>query len=526
MKTYLVIFLLAAGSSLIFTPLVRAICNAWGWLDEIRDERRVHLKPVPRLGGVAVFGALALSLGTLFLRENLLTQNLRASGATLLPLALPALLIFACGVYDDLRGASSRFKFGAQALAGALFYALGGRIEGLALPFFGTIPLPPVIGCLITIFWIMAVTNAFNLLDGLDGLAAGAALFASLVLLTVSYLMGHTVLTVFSFALCGALAGFLRYNFNPASIFLGDSGSLLLGFLLAALAVLGAQKASTAVALTIPLVAFGLPITDTAFALVRRFISGQPLFVGDREHFHHKLLERGWSHRQVVLVLYAVCASFGLASLLFVSQSPMTGVFLLVVGVVAVLGVSHLRYHEVDEVSASVRRNAVERRSRAAHNVCVRRAAHKMRQAENFGDIEIALQEMLAHGQFGGAKLTLYSQATQPKKVTVEASDQFTTKCCNWSWVRSDLEPLTAFAENATWRLTLPLVTDTHNWGTVTFYRPLTEGDILLDLNVLCRTFRRAVIYALGRVAPPREAALPQSKQLFTQWPQQILKDS
>lgn len=503
MKTYLVIFLLSAIGALIFTPLVRHFCIVWGWLDEIRDERRVHHQPVPRLGGIAVFGALALSLSTLVLRENLLTQSLRASSATLLPIIIPALLIFACGVYDDLRGASSRFKFAAQALAGVLFYALGGRIEGLALPFLGIVSLPPVLGCLLTVFWIMAVTNAFNLLDGLDGLAAGAALFASLVLLTVSYLMGHTVLTVFGFALCGALAGFLRYNFNPASIFLGDSGSLLLGFLLAALAVMGAQKASTAVALTIPLVAFGLPITDTAFALIRRFMSGQPLFVGDREHFHHKLLERGWSQRQVVLVLYAVCASFGLASLLFVNQSPITGIFLLVVGVAVVLGVGRLRYHEVDEMGASVRRNAVERRTRAAHNICVRRAAHQMRQAESLADVETALHTMLAHGQFGAARLVLVQQA-----LTHE-----------WSWVREDLAAKVAFDEKSTWQIALPLVSENHNWGLLTLYRPLGEGDILLDINTLCRNFPRAMGYALGRIAQ-HPAAPAQQKRLLTEWPQ------
>ena len=327
MKTYLLIFLLAAGSSLLFTPLVRRLCEYMGWLDEARDARRVHKKPVPRLGGVALFGALVVSLGFLPLLQNQLTLTLGASLPRLWPIVLPAALIFLCGVYDDLFGVNARFKFAAQILAGTLFYALGGRIEGLAVPLLHTLALPAAVGFVVTVFWVVAITNAFNLLDGLDGLAAGAALFASLVLLVVSHQMEQPLITIFALALCGALAGFLRYNFNPASIFLGDSGSLLLGFLLSALAVQGAQKASTAVALTIPLIAFGLPIFDTLVSLIRRFISGKPLFAGDREHVHHKLLERGWSQRKVVLALYGVCALLGLFSLLFINNSSMTGLF-------------------------------------------------------------------------------------------------------------------------------------------------------------------------------------------------------
>ncbi len=491
MKTYLLIFLLAAGSSLVFTPLVRRLCERLGWLDEIRDERRIHTKPVPRLGGIAIFSALVVSLGVLLLLDNLITQSLHGGGPRLLPIVLPATLIFLCGVYDDVMGMSARFKFAVQAVGGLLFYALGGRIEGLALPFWGTLALPSVVGCLLTVFWIVAVTNAFNLLDGLDGLAAGAALFASLILLVVSYQMGQPLITVFGLALCGSLAGFLRYNFNPASIFLGDSGSLLLGFLLAALSVQGAQKASTAVALTIPLVAFGLPIFDTLFALMRRFISGKPLFEGDREHFHHKLLERGWSHRRVVLSLYVVCALFGLSSLLFVSSSPMTGLFLVIIGVVVIIGVSGLRYHEVDEVGAGVRRNTGERRSRLANNVVVRRASQKMSYADSLEEIIAAFEVMLAHEQFAGVRLWL-------TPVDEDIPD--------WSWVRSDVTPEAIFDEARNWRLSLPLLSQIHGeTGRIEFYRTVQDGNLLLDINLLCYRFAQETARAWARVSLPQK---------------------
>src|SRR4030095_9074820 len=160
--------------------------------------------------------------------------------------------------------------------------------------------------------------------------------------------------------------GFLRYNFHPASIFLGDSGALFVGFMLAALSVEGTQKASTAVTVAIPIIAFGLPIVDTGVTLIRRFVSRKPLFLGDRGHIHHMLLERGWSQRRAALVLYGVCAAFALLTLLFAGNSGLTGLVLFVVGVAVVVAVGHLRYHEVDELKASMNRNVSDRRVRGA----------------------------------------------------------------------------------------------------------------------------------------------------------------
>src|SRR4029077_7800363 len=173
---------------------------------------------------------------------------------------------------------------------------------------------------ILTLVWIVGIANAFNLIDGIDGLACGSALFSSLVLLILSLIHGRVMVTAIALVLTGALAGFLRYNFNPASIFLGDSGSLFVGFSLAALSLQGSQKSSTAVAVAIPILAFGLPVVDTSVSIARRFLSGKPIFQGDREHIHHMLLERGWSQRRVALVLYGVSALFGLLAMLFVNS--------------------------------------------------------------------------------------------------------------------------------------------------------------------------------------------------------------
>ena len=198
-----------------------------------------------------------------------------------------------------------------------IFYALGGRIDALSIPLFGSVELPPLLSYLLTVVWLVGITNAFNLIDGLDGLASGAALFSSLVILGVSVSQDRPMMIIVSLVLCGSVAGFLRYNFNPASIFLGDSGALFIGFLLAAMSVLGTQKATTAVAIFVPILAFGFPMVDTAMAMGRRLVSRKPVFQGDNEHIHHMLLARGWSQRRVALVLYGVCAAFGLLALIF-----------------------------------------------------------------------------------------------------------------------------------------------------------------------------------------------------------------
>lgn len=235
----------------------------------------MHRKAVPRLGGIAVFVSIMIGLSALPFVDNLVTQALRSSLSQLFAVLVPATLIFLFGVYDDLRGASARVKFLVQGLAGTLLFVMGGRIEALSVPPFGSVELPLLMSFTLTVVWTVGITNAFNLIDGMDGLATGAALFAALVMLIVSLVLGRPLVSVVALALTGALIGFLRYNFNPASIFLGDSGSLLIGFTLAALSVLGAQKASTAVAVAIPLLAFGLPMVDTGFSMVRRFIGGK-----------------------------------------------------------------------------------------------------------------------------------------------------------------------------------------------------------------------------------------------------------
>lgn len=526
MNTYLLLFVLAACSSLVLTPLVRRTCERFRWLDEPRDGRHSHLVPVPRLGGVAIFGSLLVALAVLPFINNLLTASLRANKSQLLTVLVPASLVFLFGVYDDFRGTNARFKFIGQALAGVLFYLLGGRIETLSIPLVGSVVLPQALGCALTVLWTVAITNAFNLIDGIDGLATGAALFSLLVLLGVSVMLGHPLVTVFAVTLCGALIGFLPYNFNPASIFLGDSGSLFIGFILAALSVLGAQKASTAVAVAIPIIAFGLPVLDTGFALVRRFIGRRPVFQGDHEHIHHKLLERGWSQRRVALVLYGICALFGLLAMLFVSEgnAKTTGLVLFVIAVAIVLFVGSLRYHEVDEMKAGMRRSLGERRMRVANHIGVRRASRAMSKATTLGEIFDATRALLEPGEFVYATVQLGrgGEAEHNEAIFDREKNSGHLHGCSirgglicWSWERGDVEAEKIVGSGHCWTLRLPLSTENDGWGYINLYRELEGNALLLDINYLCHLFQREMARAAERILMAAQQEEKEVEQQF-----------
>ena len=519
MNTYLGLFMIAMLASVVLTPLVRRACERGGWLDEpAQDGRRVHRQAIPRLGGVALFASVAIALAALPLIDNLVTQTVRENSAHLFIIFVPAALVFLFGVYDDVRGTGALAKFGALAVAGALFYALGGRVEAFSVPLVGSVELTPWLSFVITVVWIVGIANAFNLIDGIDGLAAGAALFASLVMLVVSLMLGHSLVAVVAVVLCGALIGFLRYNFNPASIFLGDSGSLFVGFLLAALSVQGTQKASTAVAVAIPLLAFGVPVIDTGFTLVRRFLSGRPLFRGDREHIHHMLLARGWSQRRVAFVLYGACAVFGLLALLFVNETGRaTGLMLFIVGMAVALAVGRLRYHEVDEIKASMKRNLGDRRLRAANNIGIRRASRTMSEAETLDALFGGVREMLELGEFVYATVQLGGAGDAErigralegmKRETALSHLELRDERLCWSWERGDIEAADIIGSGRFWTLRLPLSTKrAAPLGYINLYRSFDSDVLMLDINYICDLFQREMSHAVERILRTAAAA-------------------
>lgn len=515
MNTFFALFMISTIASLIITPLVRRLCERYQLLDVPMDSRRVHTNATPRLGGVALYLSCALALSTLPFVDNNLTTDLRSHGSDFLVALLPATLVLLLGIYDDLRGTNAVVKFVALGLIASLFFVMGGRISALSIPFVGSVELPLIVSYLITVFWLVGIANAFNLIDGMDGLASGAALFSSLVILAISFAQGQPVMIVFALVLCGSLAGFLRYNFNPASIFLGDSGALFVGFSLAALSVLEARKATTAVAIVIPILAFGLPVVDTGVTIARRAISRKPLFQGDNEHIHHMLLARGWSQQQVALVLYAACAAFGLTAIAFTSiGSKLIGLGLFVLCVVTVIAVGHLRYHEVDELRAGVKRTVGDRRVRVANNIRVRRAALALSKASTLQELFEALAVMLefeefafANVQIGEAGRAEVNERAYIASMQRKPLEQLRLRNgrISWSWKRNGLSEDDVIGSSEFWCFRLPLSTDHHDWGWINLYRQFDKSPLLLDMNYLFGFLRRDLAAAVSRIMKSHE---------------------
>ena len=470
----------------------------------------MHRTAIPRLGGLALYFSCLTALSLLPFLDNLLTQTLSGLRSEFIMIFVPATLVLMLGAYDDLRGTNAIVKFAGLGVIATIFYALGGRIDALSIPLVGSVDLPPLLSFIFTVVWLVGITNAFNLIDGLDGLASGAALFSSLVILGVSVSQERTLMIVIALVLCGAVAGFLRYNFNPASIFLGDSGALFIGFLLAAMSVLGTQKASTAVAIFVPILAFGFPVVDTTMAMARRFVSGKPVFEGDNEHIHHMLLARGWSQRRVALVLYAVCAVFGLLALMFpATGSKLTGFMLFVISVAVIIAVGHLRYHEVEEIRAGVKRTVADRRLRVANNIRVRRTAIALSNASDLHEMFEALRHMLDFGEFTFANAQV-GQAGRAEinerayQASLQRHPRQELELRNgrvfWSWSKGGVETDDRFPSRAEWSFRLPLVKDGVEWGWLNFYHSLNGDALLVDTNYLSDLFRREFTEAAARI--------------------------
>lgn len=314
MDPQLLVFLVAVGVSDLSTGIVRRISTRVGLLDH-PDDRKIHHESVPYMGGVAIFISffLAVALG-LHLDAGFRFAFLRQ----FIGIFIATCVIFLLGIFDDLGGSNASIKFLWQSVAATIAYAYGFNVDRITNPFGGEILFDPVLSWALTVLWFAAVTNAVNLIDGLDGLAAGVCAMTATTLFLVGVSRDAIVPASLSIALAGALIGFLRHNFHPAKIFMGDAGALTVGFLLAAISTDSLTKASTFASLAVPFAALGLPILDTSLAILRRVTSGRPVFDADRGHLHHRLLAMGFSHRRTVLLLYCVTLYFCIVGYSFV----------------------------------------------------------------------------------------------------------------------------------------------------------------------------------------------------------------
>jgi len=308
---------LAGVISFLLTPLLCRVAPRLGAVDK-PDARKVHRTLMPRLGGVAIYAGF---LAAFYL--------LGYHGEKYLGLLLGGTFIMLVGLVDDIKNISPRLKLMGQIVAAAILVAFGVRVEFLTNPFDGLFILGKL-AIPVTIFWIVGVTNALNLVDGLDGLAAGTSFIAAVTIAMVAWLNGEVVVALLSLALAASVMGFLPFNFHPARIFMGDSGSMFLGFNLAALATIGLTKSATVVSLFVPVVILGLPILDTTLAIIRRFLNHQPIFAPDKGHLHHRLLAQGLTQRQAVGVIYLVDACLGGSAVLLTRLATDQGMLILV----------------------------------------------------------------------------------------------------------------------------------------------------------------------------------------------------
>jgi UDP-GlcNAc:undecaprenyl-phosphate GlcNAc-1-phosphate transferase len=339
MVTVLFIFVAAILVSLALTPVIRRLALHFDLTDK-PSARKVHTGKIPRIGGLALFSSFFSPFLCLLVlsRYSPTAQKLFADNS-ILCFVTGATLIFLLGLLDDIRGLGFFVKISGQLLVAVFVYYCGFQITAITTPFgadfsIGFFSLP------LTIFWFLLVINAINLIDGLDGLAAGICLFVSLSMLFVCMVNGRVTATLAFAALAGSLIGFLRYNFHPASIFMGDSGSYFLGYCLAVLSIGGTIKGQVATALLIPIIALGVPLMDTLWAPFRRFINGQALFQPDNKHIHHRLVKLGLTHRRAVLTLYFLTVLLGISSMLLVhvqNESSALIIFVLGIGLIGLI---------------------------------------------------------------------------------------------------------------------------------------------------------------------------------------------
>ena len=349
-------FLLAFITAFVITPHTMRLAKKVGAID-VPNDRRVNSKPMPRLGGLAVIAGFFVSVIYLLItttlegKINFFDEENYCFKMIGFFIGI-VVLGFVCYI-DDVKGIPSLVKLAAQIIAAIIVVICGIRIEDISLPFTdGKIMITGIWSCILTVCWIIGITNAINLIDGLDGLSSGVTLISCLSLLMVFALNGSPLIAIVLItALAGAIVGFLPFNFSPAKTFIGDTGSNFMGFSLAIISILGVAKTYTALVLIAPIIILGMPIFDTIFAIFRRIIKGKSLkavFKPDKGHLHHKLVERGFTPKQAVLILYGLSASLGMfAIILFDSGIWKALSFLLLI--IATLSVGYKNFVKEQE---------------------------------------------------------------------------------------------------------------------------------------------------------------------------------
>lgn len=408
----LLLLIIALVLSLAITPAIRIAALRWRLVDLPDHHRKIHSVPIARIGGVAVFLAY---LGACFAAAAMSGGAVTSAFATLKPLVPAAFIVFAAGLVDDITGLKPWHKLAAEVAAGILILPSGISV------LHGTVRAThPVTAAVCTILWVVLCMNALNLIDGLDGLAAGIALLASFTALGAALYYTNWELAVATAPLIGVLTGFLFFNFHPASIFLGDSGSLLIGFLLGCSGILWSRESPAVPGIAAPAIALAVPLTDTTLAIIRRFLRAQPIFSADRSHIHHRLLARGFSHRNAALALYGASAVACLVALILsVAERRWEPLPIAALACGAVIGIRRLGYAELEAAGHVLTQDAFRREVNA--QLTVRDFEDRLAAATTPTDRWAAIQE--ASRQFGFHPVHMHFNEHRP----ASASDALST---------------------------------------------------------------------------------------------------
>jgi UDP-N-acetylmuramyl pentapeptide phosphotransferase/UDP-N-acetylglucosamine-1-phosphate transferase len=492
-------FIVSLAMSMVMTFWVQKTAVARGLLVPPISERHLHTKPLPRIGGVGIYLSFLITViafcaipkwGQQIFVPRMLIGFLIATSA-----------IFSMGVYDDLRSISPRTKLVFEFFASVFLYFSGFGLHDAHLSI-GRYSIGEPLGFAVTVAWILLITNAFNLIDGLDGLAVGSALLSAIVVIAISMVRHNDLVTMLSCALFGTLLGFVPFNFQPASIFMGDSGSLFIGFALGALSLNGWSGRPTVMGVAVPLLCFGLPIVDVTLAVVRRFLRQQPLFRADADHVHHKLLKRGLSQQHAVLLLYGATAAFVLASILLIREENMLVPVLGAAALGICLGIRQLRYPEFSGGWLGLR--VYFRRRQMAHaEQCIRLASRSLARCADFRSICQVLKETLQPMGIDGIRLKVPASEAVPSRwlrpLRPDSEGQL-----RFSWSRRRNSPIV-------WQYSLQVPSGHANCTSASVFRLKPLGRSHPNAEVFSDDFKITLSSAIERATKRIEIVLPAS---------------
>jgi UDP-GlcNAc:undecaprenyl-phosphate GlcNAc-1-phosphate transferase len=490
-------FVVSLAISLVTTFWVQTTAVARGLLVPPASDRHLHTKPLPRIGGFGIY--LAFSITVVFFCAVPKWGQRVFAPHMLIGFLIATCSIFLVGAYDDLKSLRPQSKLIFEFLAAVYLYFSGFGLHNIRLSVSGHAVGEPV-GFALTVIWVLLITNAFNLIDGLDGLAVGTALLSTIVVIATSLVQHNDLVTMLSCALFGTLLGFVPFNFHPASIFMGDSGSLFIGFALGALSLSGWSGRPTVTGVAVPILCFGLPIVDVTLAVARRFLTRQPLFRADAEHVHHKLLKRGLSQQRAVLVLYGVTAGFVLASILLIRESSMLVPVLAATSLGVLLGIQQLRYQEFSGgwfgLHSYLRRRQIARAQR-----CIQQASHSLDRCGDFRSICRVLRDNLQPIGIDGVSFRVQAHnGLPPDRLRPLRKDREGNLFFSWSRRASS---------TSVWQHCLQLPAGHHNCGEAFLFRVKVVNRSYPDAEIFSDDFKMKLSTALERAIRPLDIVLP-----------------